>query len=410
LDKRKQYPRITNEVVTFNLGVVTDLKRLSMAFPNMGKGSKFPANISKNDDGTSLIFTTGAVVIPGCETYYGAKYLAHLARLMVESVEQPVLVIDEKTRKRKLVVRTLQGLTKFSDFRVVNIVSNGRLTKDYISLAEMEADDYRLDWNPNYFPGLEHILTREDVPFKESVQASMTIFDSGKGVGMGVKCREDSYLAYQYVAAKALRYPDRKYVQNGSKFEYRQQQKRLHSIENRQLKAGAEKSVPTKRPPQQRKRKIGTGGASKKPQRSSKAVAAANEKRSPSKGILVTKAKKSEESSVLIIGSGDNDRKETTKGNSLGKRKRVRFEENLGGEVFASVAGEGPKRARKTKTGELDILLYSDGRTRENDGAGFLSVKNVSAADGRSSLPANLNAISLDDEFDRYLDGFDVVL
>jgi hypothetical protein len=293
---------------------------------------------------------------------------------------------------------------------VVNIVSNGRLTKDYISLAEMEADDYRLDWNPNYFPGLEHILTREDVPFKESVQASMTIFDSGKGVGMGVKCREDSYLAYQYVAAKALRYPDRKYVQNGSKFEYRQQQKRLHSIENRQLKAGAEKSVPTKRPPQQRKRKIGTGGASKKPQRSSKAIAAANEKRSPSKGILVTKAKKSEESSVLIIVSGDNGGKETTKGNSLGKRKRVRFEENLGGEVFASVAGEGPKRARKTKTGELDILLYSDGRTRENDGAGFLSVKNVSAADGRSSLPANLNAISLDDEFDRYLDGFDVVI
>jgi hypothetical protein len=53
-------------------------------------------------------------------------------------------------------------------------------------------------------------------------------------VGMGVKCTEDCYLAYQHVAEKALRYPDKQYVQSGSKFEYRQQQKRLHGIENKQ--------------------------------------------------------------------------------------------------------------------------------------------------------------------------------
>jgi hypothetical protein len=96
----------------------------------------------------------------------------------------------------------------------------------------MEADDDRLDWNPNYFPGLEHILTKDDVPFKESEGASMTIFDSGKGVGMGVKCVEDSYMAYQYVVNKALKYPDRQYVPTDSsnRFSYRKEQQKLRRV------------------------------------------------------------------------------------------------------------------------------------------------------------------------------------
>ena len=240
LDKSKQYPKITNEVVTVKLGRMVELRRLSMKFPNMGKGSKFPANISKNDDGTNLIFTTGAIVTPGCETYYCAKYLAHLMRLMIESVEIPMLVVNPVTGRKRIIIRNLTGLTDFTGFRVVNIVSNGRLTRGYISLAEMEADDYRLDWNPNYFPGLEHVLTKDDVNFKESTRASMTIFDSGKGVGMGVKCTEDSYAAYQYVVGKALRYPDKHCVPKNSntRFLYRQEQKRLFSIGNKQQRYG----------------------------------------------------------------------------------------------------------------------------------------------------------------------------
>lgn len=236
LNKSNQYPKITNVVVTVRLGVMIELKRLSLAFPNMGKGSKFPSNISKIDGGTNLIFTTGAIVTPGCETYYGAKYLAHLMRLMIESVVQPILIVNHKTGAKRIVNRNLQGLTKFEGFRIVNIVSNGRLTKNYISLAEMEADDDRLDWNPEYFPGLEQILTKKDVPFVKSEKASMTIFDSGKGVGMGVKTVKDCYMAYQYVVEKALKYPDRRYIpkNSNSRFLYRQEQKRLYNLEYKQ--------------------------------------------------------------------------------------------------------------------------------------------------------------------------------
>lgn len=155
---------------------------------------------------------------------------------MIECVEQPMIVYDRKTGVKRRITRNLQGLTTFSGFRVVNIVSNGRLTKNYISLAEMENDDERLDWNPEYFPGLEQILTKDDVPFTHSARASMTIFDSGKGVGMGVRSTEDCYLAYQYAVNKALKYPDMKYIPKNSsnRFLYRQEQKRLYNLVSRQ--------------------------------------------------------------------------------------------------------------------------------------------------------------------------------
>lgn len=234
LDKTKQYPNITNVVVTVKLGVAIDLRRLSMMFQNTGKSAKFPSSINKIDGGSNLISTTGAVVTPGCESFYGAKYMAHLARLTVEAVKQPVLVIDSSTGEKQLQIRPLRGLTSFNGFRVVNVVSNGRLAKNYISLAEMEADDNRLNWNPTYFPGLEHVLTKDDVPFQHSPRASMTLFDSGKGVGMGVQSVEDSYLAYQYLVEKAAMYPDLHNVPKDStnRFLYRQEQKRLHSISN----------------------------------------------------------------------------------------------------------------------------------------------------------------------------------
>lgn len=245
LDPKKQYPKITNYVGTLKIAVHVELKRLSGWFPNVGKGPRFPLNISKNDNGTNLTSTTGSIVTPGCETYNGARYLAHLIRLMIESVEQPILVKDRATGETQIFLRNLQGLTEFLDFRIVNIVSNGKLTKGYISLAAMEADDDRLDWNPNYFPGLEHVLTRNDVDFKESEEASMTIFDSGKGVGMGVTCTEDCYLAYQFVVAKALLYPDKRCVMprnSTTRFHYRQAQKRLYSISNRQCVLGSTQS------------------------------------------------------------------------------------------------------------------------------------------------------------------------
>jgi TATA-box binding protein (TBP) (component of TFIID and TFIIIB) len=231
LSTKKQYPRISNCVVTVGLDVAFDLGRLSMEFINAGKSSKFPAIVCKIDNGTNLIFTTGAMVTVGCETYYCGKYLAHLTRLMIERVEQPILIMNKKNVTKTDTTRNLVKLTSFRDFRVVNIVSNGRLTPNCISLARMEADNAILDWNPDYFPGLEHILTNGDVDFVNSKRASMTIFDSGKGVGMGVKCTEDSYKAYQYVAEKANKYPDKQYVSGGAgdRFAYRKTQKKLHT-------------------------------------------------------------------------------------------------------------------------------------------------------------------------------------
>lgn len=202
LDKNKDYPRITNYVATVRLGVVVELGRLSLAFPNCGKGSKFPANISKRDNCTSLIFTTGAVVTPGCESYYNAKYMAHLTRMMIEDVCQPILLCDSKTGKRFIIVDNLVGLTTFEGFKVVNVVSHGKMSKKGMDFSSLKFGSPTMDWNPNYFPGLDHTLTKTDVNFKNSVSASMTLFDSGKGVSMGVKCMEDSYVAYQHVAEK----------------------------------------------------------------------------------------------------------------------------------------------------------------------------------------------------------------
>ncbi len=208
LDPLRRYPKVTNVVVTVKVGRTVDLSRLSMRFPNMGKDAKFPANICKIDKGTSLIFTTGALLIAGCKTYNEAKYHCHLTRMMIESVEQPVLLVGKKSGRKRLRLGTLRnGLTSFENFRVVNIVSNGRPVKS-VSLARMGAANCNLNWNPSYFPGLEQVLTNEEVPFQSSDSVSVTLFGSGRGVSMGARTMSDTYTAYGYIAEKASNFPE----------------------------------------------------------------------------------------------------------------------------------------------------------------------------------------------------------
>lgn len=390
LDRKKQYPKITNYVVTVRLGVMIELRRLSLAFPNMGRGSKFPSNISKTDGGTNLIFTTGATVTPGCETYYGAKYLAHLMRLMIECVKQPMLLVSHKTGEViGKINRNLQGLTTFDRFRVVNIVSNGRLTKNYISLAEMEADDERLDWNPEYFPGLEQVLTKEDVPFTQSERASMTIFDSGKGVGMGVRCTEDCYLAYQYVVNKALKYPDRKYVPKNSsnRFLYRQEQKRLFNLESRQKTFDWQKY------------QEGLGGQGMGPAPTTKS------KKNTRKGSGGSKRNKSNQ----INSSKKRHIKYQGEGSPAKKRKTIPLTDSQNDTLSTSIysLAEDRDSFKDNPNGDEDLdntiihLLF--GKSTKGGDRSLM-------AGGSSTHPlVGEDTNDEDDEFDKFLDQFDVI-
>lgn len=208
LDRSLRYPKITNYVITFKLKVVIDLYRVSAHYPNVERGCDFVALIIRIG-ATFLIFASGVVVGPGCKTYYSAKYLSHCVRVMIESVPQPVVIIDQVNSIKKLQLRTLQGMTSFDDFKVRNIVANGSLSDHSIDLAKQEQDNKHLVWNPRYFPGLKVLVTEKEVPELGDVVVTVQEFDrTANGVCMGGRKVSHVYLSFQYVANCVKKYVD----------------------------------------------------------------------------------------------------------------------------------------------------------------------------------------------------------
>lgn len=195
LDSTKNYPKITNIVTTVQLHVVVILQRLALKYPHIGKGDKFPSAISYILGGTCLISGTGSLVTPGCKTESGAKILAHLTRLMIEEIEQPVL-IEYPNGVRKVELKKLRGHTSFDNFRVVNIVGHGRSSVQDVN----KGNDYD---ETTFFPGKDYIFTSNDADFIETKVAFVTRFKTGMNVSMATKKKEDTYKAYQIVTGKS---------------------------------------------------------------------------------------------------------------------------------------------------------------------------------------------------------------
>lgn len=223
LDETLRYPKITNYVVKFKLRTVIDLYRVSANYPNVERGCNFVALIIRIG-ATFLVFASGVVIGPGCKSYYSAKYLGHCIRIMIESVPQPVVLIDESNpRRRKLQLRTLQGLTRFDKFKVINIVANGSLNDQSIDLARQERDNENLIWNPRYFPGLKVLVTEMEVPELGDRLVTVQEFDKkANGVCMGGKKASHVYLSFQYVANLVKGYVDFNVPEESSqRYDYR---------------------------------------------------------------------------------------------------------------------------------------------------------------------------------------------
>ena len=228
LNPKLQYAKVTNCVITVKFGVAANLRRLCRTH-DVGKPQKFPAGIFRTDNDTSLVFETGAAVTPGCSTKKGALLQTHKCRMRLEKTEQPFVIEDAETGEKRLRVGTLEGLTEFEGFDVVNVVSNRRLSDGSVVLGELEEKIPHVDWNPVYFPGMGERVTNDDVngELKKSQQISVTVFDTSKIVIMGAGCPGDCHRVFRKVYEQVKPYLSDAQMPFGGTVRYarRQQQK-----------------------------------------------------------------------------------------------------------------------------------------------------------------------------------------
>ncbi len=231
------YPQITNYVVTLTLNVHVDVGRVTLYLSNTErKPRKFAAvviRIDRSINGTTcLLFKNGKMVITGAKTYAAALLAAHLYRLCIETVPQPVIVRYDRGEggknmgpggsgsvliKRSLELSTLARITQFKNFRVQNIVGSGKIINEAINLALLDRDVPDTVWEPELFPGLKHF-----VALPGGRQCTALIFDTGKVVITGAKDKIDVYYAYNYCRNLVSSYVDKNApTQNGQRFAYR---------------------------------------------------------------------------------------------------------------------------------------------------------------------------------------------
>lgn len=204
----RYYPQITNYVVTLKLGVTVELRRIAMYLANTERRPTFAAIIMRINETTCLLFTTGNMVITGAKSYESSKLAAHLHRLAVEQVPQPMCIIH-KDGTKTLTVGLLDRYTRMHDITVVNVVGSGHICHRAIDLMAMKFDHSDdTEWNPEIFPALRWEITQKNVPLQSVTKATAHVFDTGLGVVMGVRTPGDVYLATNFLSEKAPRYID----------------------------------------------------------------------------------------------------------------------------------------------------------------------------------------------------------
>lgn len=225
LARYENYPTITNYVVTVNLGVDFRIDTIVLYLSNADrKPTKFAALTFRIHPTTCLLFRSGIMVITGAKTLEGAKLAAHIYRLFLEKVPQPVIYVDSEGRDVAVGLEPLEKYTKFDDFNVRNMVGSGPLLNDAINLGSLKKESMEYSgWQPEIFPGLRYTITKgPDVPLKKRDSCMSHIFDTGNGVVMGVKDKKDLYIAYNFLRKLVNSYTDSKApTEKRDKFLYR---------------------------------------------------------------------------------------------------------------------------------------------------------------------------------------------
>jgi transcription initiation factor TFIID TATA-box-binding protein len=195
----ESYPKITNYVATVNLNVQFNLNSLVLYLSSTDrKPSRFAAIAIKIHPTTCLLFSSGNMVITGGRTEMGAKLAAHVYRLMLEKIPQPVL--DKETGQ--FIITTLEDYTSFDSFKVVNIVGSGKLFhNNQVNLGSLSKYDIGLiGWDAQIFPGLRFKIRRNPIECPIKANALMAhIFQGANDVIMGARVKEDIYKAHIFL-------------------------------------------------------------------------------------------------------------------------------------------------------------------------------------------------------------------
>ncbi len=202
--KFAQYPRITNYVATVFLGVKIDLNSIALSISSANREpDQFAAITIRIGKATTLLFSSGKMVIAGARTEYDSYLAAHICRLMVEQTEHPFY----DPVSRKFHYSTLEKYTEFKNFTIQNIVANTQVTlaagpsRERINLNQI--DEYvgqtATSLNAEIFPGLRYFIERSpECPIqKEGLMAY--IFAGAKVVIMGANVMEDIYISYDHL-------------------------------------------------------------------------------------------------------------------------------------------------------------------------------------------------------------------
>jgi TATA-box binding protein (TBP) (component of TFIID and TFIIIB) len=199
--KFEHYPRITNCVATVSLGVNFDLNSLVPEIPSASREpDQFAALTIRFDKTTCLLFAAGTMVITGAKTENGSKLAAHIYRLVLEKIEQPIYNKKEK----KYFFTTLEHKTQFSKFNIVNIVGDNKLDfggpNGVLKLDVMDENGIsNVSWDPETFPGLRFTINRsKECPINRP-KLMAYIFSGRKIVIMGARVKDDIYISNNYL-------------------------------------------------------------------------------------------------------------------------------------------------------------------------------------------------------------------
>lgn len=229
LFKHEQFISVCNMVATCSWIPFPNLSYLAHYLPSVEYISTNTSAMTIRIDKIAYrLFTTGVVVTTSGKTVEQSKYEAHQFRLFMNCVKVPILLFDRSNPNHKpyFEYRTLEPLSEFVDFKVVNMVAAAVANKQPLDLmkivseaavavANRQSSPNAMDngpigeasWSPEHFPGARIKLYRsEALPFNTN-SISTHLFDTGKNMIMGTNL-EDMRLAQQFICKWVSPYID----------------------------------------------------------------------------------------------------------------------------------------------------------------------------------------------------------
>jgi len=174
-------PTLQNIVSTVNLGVVLDLKKITLKARNAEYNPKrFPAVIMRirEPKTTALVFGSGKMVVTGAKSEYFSKLAARKFARIIQNLGFPN--------------------AKFTDFRIQNIVGSTDV-KFPVRLEGLasEHEDFS-SYEPELFPGLIYRMVQPS--------CVLLVFVSGKIVITRAKTRQQIYDAFEAIYPVLVQY------------------------------------------------------------------------------------------------------------------------------------------------------------------------------------------------------------